>query len=183
MIHIVDEAPAHVGAREALLDLSFGFDRHQKTSERLREGRLPAFAYSALDEDGELVGTVRLWPVSDGTGQGSLMLGPLAVAKTCQGQRIGDRLMRHALTQAALAGHGSVLLVGDLAYYERFGFARGLLDGVVLPGPLERERFLGLEFTSGHLERLSGCLAGAGQIDPVAALGLPSVDLPYHKVA
>ncbi|WP_346898647.1 N-acetyltransferase [uncultured Roseibium sp.] len=183
MIHIVDEAPAHVGAREALLDLSFGFDRHQKTSERLREGRLPAFAYSALDETDALVGTVRLWPVVDATGQVSLLLGPLAVAKTCQGQRIGDRLMRHVLTQAALAGHGSVLLVGDLAYYERFGFARGLLDSVVLPGPLERERFLGLEFASGHLGRLSGCLTAAGQFDQAAAHGLPTVDLPYHKVA
>jgi len=183
MIHIVDEAPAHVGAREALLDLSFGFDRHMKTSERLREGRLPAFAYSALDGDDAFVGTVRLWPVADECGQGTLLLGPLAVDKTCQGQRIGDRLMRHALTQAALAGHGSVLLVGDLAYYERFGFARGLLESVTLPGPLERHRFLGLEFASGHLDRLSGCLWGAGQSDPAAALGLPTVDLPYHKVA
>ena len=44
--------------------------------------------------------------------------------------------MRHALNQAALHGHGSVLLVGDLPYYERFGFAAGLLDGVGLPGPV-----------------------------------------------
>lgn len=41
MIDIVDEAPDHTGAREGLLDLCFGEDRFRKTSERLREGRLP----------------------------------------------------------------------------------------------------------------------------------------------
>lgn len=183
MIHIVDEAPIHVGAREALLDLSFGLDRHRKTSERLREGRLPAFAYTALNDADAMVGTVRLWSVADSSGQSTLLLGPLAVDRTCQGQRIGDRLMRHALTRAALAGHGSVVLVGDLAYYDRFGFARGLLDQVSLPGPVERDRFLGLEFVPGHLQQLSGCLAATGQLAPAAALGPQSFELPYHKVA
>lgn len=183
MIDIVDEAPAHVGAREALLDLSFGLDRHQKTCERLREGRLPAFAYTALDGEGTLVGTVRLWSVADAAGQATLLLGPLAVDKTCQGRKVGDRLMRHALNQVAVAGHGSVVLVGDQPYYDRFGFARGLLDGVSLPGPVERERFLGVEFVPGYLDRLSGCLAGTGLLAPTAAVAAQSFELPFFKSA
>ncbi|MBO0345285.1 N-acetyltransferase [Roseibium sp. CAU 1637] len=169
MIDIVDETPAHIGAREALLDLSFGPDRFLKTSERLREGRLPAFAYSALDEDGTLVGTVRLWHVVDANGRPALLLGPLAVDATCRAGGVGGRLMRHALNQAALAGHGSVLLVGDFAYYQRFGFLQGCLDGITLPGPVEQARFLAVEFRSGAVSELQGCLQAAGAMDFVAA--------------
>ncbi|GAB4532729.1 MAG: N-acetyltransferase [Roseibium sp.] len=179
MIDIVDEAPVHTGAREALLDLCFGEERFLKTSERLREGRLPVFAFSALDESGKLVGTVRLWSVADRNGAQSLLLGPLAVDPTCRGGRVGDRLMRHALNQAAVHGHGSVILVGDLPYYARFGFHAGLLDDVALPGPVQYDRFLGVEFAPGHLAGLDGVLAAAGLIDPAAGLpasdGFPSV--------
>lgn len=173
MIDIVEEAPAHTGAREALLDLCFGEARFAKTSERLREGRLPVFAFTGLDETGKLVGTVRLWSIADESGFQSLLLGPLAVDPDCRGLKVGDRLMRHALNQAAVHGHGSVILVGDLPYYARFGFAAGLLDGVCLPGPVDHERFLGVEFAPGHLAGLEGMLCAAGLMDPMANLAAP----------
>lgn len=165
MIDIVDEAPTHVGAREALLDLAFGPDRFLKTSERLRTGRLPAFAYVALDDEGTLVGTVRLWHVTDEAGRPALLLGPLAVDASCRSQAVGGRLMRHALNQAALAGHGCVVLVGDLPYYQRFGFEADRLDDVCLPGPVDYARFLALEFRPGVVAELSGCLHASGDID------------------
>ncbi|WP_422038118.1 GNAT family N-acetyltransferase [Roseibium sp.] len=156
MIAIVSEALEHFSAREALLDQSFGEDRHLKTCERLRAGRLPVFAYVALDERDNLVGTVRLWLVGDEVGRASLLLGPLAVSANVRGLKIGDRLMRHALNQAAALGHGSVVLVGDLAYYARFGFSSGKLDRAALPGPFERHRFLGLDLLSGRISALRG---------------------------
>lgn len=176
MIDIVEEAPAHVGAREVLLDRCFGDERFIKTSERLRAGRLPVFAFSALNESGSLVGTVRLWSVADRNGNHCLLLGPLAVDPACRGSRVGDRLMRHALHQAALCGHGSVILVGDQTYYTRFGFEPGRLDEVNLPGPVSRERFLGLEFAVGHLAGLNGLLSAAGLPD-LAGLSETSQDL------
>jgi predicted N-acetyltransferase YhbS len=42
LIRIALAAPAEAGARESLLDLGFGRKRRKKTSERLREGRIPA---------------------------------------------------------------------------------------------------------------------------------------------
>lgn len=162
MIAIVDEAPAHAGAREALLDLSFGFDRQLKTSERLREGRLPVFAFSALDDDERLIGTVRLWAVRDDRGNDCLLLGPLAVDPNLRGQKVGDRLMRHALNQAAVFGHQAILLVGDHDYYARFGFRRGLLNAVGLPGPVDRTRFLALELKANYADGLSGVLKPTG---------------------
>ncbi|MEO0978881.1 MAG: N-acetyltransferase [Pseudomonadota bacterium] len=165
MITIVNEALEHFSAREALLDQSFGEDRHLKTCERLREGRLPVFAYVALDEQGSLVGTVRLWLVADEAGKVSLLLGPLAVSAKMRGLKIGDRLMRHALNQAAICGHASVVLVGDLSYYARFGFASGKLDRVSLPGPFERYRFLGLDLLPGQVASLNGMLRSSKDAD------------------
>ena len=59
------ERAADVAAREALLDACFGENRHDRTCQRLRDGRAPAagLALSAVRE-GTLVGTVRLWHVS-----------------------------------------------------------------------------------------------------------------------
>ncbi|WP_428672502.1 GNAT family N-acetyltransferase [Roseibium sp.] len=183
MIDIVEEGPAYVGAREALLDLCFGEARFAKTSERLREGRLPVFAFVALDDTGKLVGTVRLWSVADRNGFQSLLLGPLAVAPDCRGLKVGDRLMRHALNQAAVHGHGSVILVGDLPYYSRFGFSAGLLDKVMLPGPVEYHRFLGTEFETGSLSRLDGLISGTGASDPTLAVARAEDSFFFSKAA
>ena len=65
MITIRQERTADAAAREALLDAAYGPARFAKTSERLREGRLPAEGLSFVAiEGGRLVGTVRLWHVS-----------------------------------------------------------------------------------------------------------------------
>lgn len=183
MITIVDEALEHFSAREALLDLSFGEDRYSKTCERLREGRLPVFAFVATDALGRLVGSVRLWSVADQAGNQSLLLGPLAVSPDLRGQKIGDLLMRHALTQAAVHGHGSVILVGDVSYYGRFGFASGLLNRLVLPGPVDHGRFLGIEFVPSYLNQLEGLVSAAGSFMPVPLI-CPTDDFrPVSKIA
>ncbi len=80
MVTIREEKFADVAAREALLDEAYGAARFAKTSERLREGRLPADGLSLVAVDrGRLVGTVRLWNVTPGPGRDALLLGPLAV--------------------------------------------------------------------------------------------------------
>src|SRR3546814_3147173 len=50
MLTIDDDAPGEAGAREVLLDRAFGQGRFVKTSERLREGRLPVLALSARED-------------------------------------------------------------------------------------------------------------------------------------
>src|SRR4051794_26783133 len=94
------ERAADIPAREALLDASFGGNRHARTCQRLREGRAAAegLAFSAFHR-GRLVGTVRLWHVSAG-GTPALVLGPLAVDAGCRNLGIGAALMTHALAAA-----------------------------------------------------------------------------------
>ncbi|MCX7898553.1 MAG: N-acetyltransferase [Methylocystis sp.] len=154
---IADEAPADIVAREALLDECFGPARFLKTCQRLRDGQAPAegLALAAKDGAGELVGTLRLWSVAAGA-HAALLLGPLAVAREARSLGLGGALIREALTRAKARGHRAVLLVGDEPYYARFGFERRFTEKLVMPGPVERARFLGLELEPGALEGAKG---------------------------
>ncbi|MAY60636.1 MAG: GNAT family N-acetyltransferase [Rhizobiales bacterium] len=169
-VEIVAETAAHVPAREALLDRQMGPKRRLKSSEKLRRGRLPAegLALSAVDGEGNLVGTVRLWNVAagvdvDGTAIPALLLGPLAVDASAEGLGVGSRLMRAAISKARDLGHGAILLVGDAAYYERFGFSAGPTGALAMPGPVERSRFLALELVDDHLAGAAGVLTATGR--------------------
>ena len=123
MVIIREERITDVAAREALLDQAYGAARFSKTSKQLREGRLPASGLSLVATDhGTLVGTVRLWNVAAGPGCEALLLGPLAVHPDCRNRSVGTTLMRRVITRARFAGHDAILLVGDPAYYGRFGF-------------------------------------------------------------
>jgi predicted N-acetyltransferase YhbS len=166
---IETETAADVRAREALLDRAMGAGRFAKTSERLREGRLPAEGLALVAREGDrLVGTVRLWSILAGPGCPALLLGPLAVDPDAQGGGIGGALMRAALNGAGVRGHGAVLLVGDPGYYARFGFDTGLTDRLWLPGPYERHRFQGLELQPGALDGVRGMVSATGAPDPAA---------------
>jgi len=159
---IRSERASDIGAREALLDACFGANRRQRTCQRLRDGRAPAegLAFSAVAQ-GRLIGTIRLWHVSAG-GIAALVLGPLAVDPCCRELGVGAALMNHALAAAKTRGHGAVILLGDAAYYSRFGFAASKTGELSLPGPFERDRLLGLELCEGALDGAWGMIAPSG---------------------
>lgn len=159
------ERESDVFARENLLDSAMGPGRFRKSSQRLRDGRLPALALVARDEAGRLVGTVRLWHVDAG-GAPALLLGPLAVSEDRRCDGIGGALMLEAIAQAAAVGHGAILLVGDAPYYARFGFERRVAEQLRMPGPVELDRFLGLELRAGALIGAHGRLRPTGRKVP-----------------
>ena len=148
-------------AREKLLDTAMGPGRFRKSSQRLRENRLSALSLVARDENGRVVGTVRLWHVDAG-GVPALLLGPLAVADDRRCDGIGGALMREAISRAKNAGHGAIILVGDAPYYARFGFERRLTQRLAMPGPVELDRFLALELRAGALDDAYGRLRASG---------------------
>ncbi|MEW6258057.1 MAG: GNAT family N-acetyltransferase, partial [Pseudomonadota bacterium] len=101
MTEIVAEKWEEAAAREALLDLCMP-ERHLKSSERIREGRLPAdgLSLAAHGPDGRLVATVRLWHVTAGPGKPALLLGPLAVHPWFRSAGLGGAMMGAALQAA-----------------------------------------------------------------------------------
>ena len=157
------ERTSDVVAREALLDACFGDNRHERTCQRLRDGRVPAegLAFSAVAHDGRLVGTLRLWHVSAG-GVPALVLGPLAVDSAYRKLGVGAALMVHAIAAATARGHRAVLLLGDAPYYSRFGFSADKARELALPGAFERERLLALELVPGALDGAWGMIVPTG---------------------
>jgi len=163
LLAIREERAGDVAAREALLDAALGQGRFAKSSERLREGRSPARGLALVAAvNGKMAGTVRLWHVRTGDGRKALLLGPLAVDGEFRDLGIGGLLMREAIAHAAARGHGAIILVGDEAYYKRFGFDAALTCDLDMPGFVDRARFLALELKAGALDGASGMLAADG---------------------
>ena len=65
------------------------------------------------------------------------LLAPLAVARSWQRRGIGSALVRAGLKRLANAGASQVYVLGDPAYYKRFGFEPE--NGVTPPYPLPEE--------------------------------------------
>ncbi len=140
----------------ALVDRAFGPGRYAKSAERLREGNrfLPELSMTAR-ESGRLVGTVRLWPVRIGD-RPALLLGPIAVDPAARKRGLGAALTERACAAAALAGHGIVVLVGDLGFFERLGFEALAPGRLRLPGPADPGRILVKALQPGVLDDLEG---------------------------
>ena len=130
------ETPADAGGVEALVMAAFGPGRFAKTAERLREGATPAAGF-VVREGGEIIGSVRLWTICVGDAP-ALFLGPIAVSKDARSAGLGAELVAACLDHARGIEAAGVLLVGDRAYFERFGFRPA--PEAALPGPVDRRR-------------------------------------------
>jgi len=163
MYQITTERPEDAAAIDQLLDQAFGANRMSKISYRFREDTAPLAdlrLVARCDAAGRVVGTLRFWPVTIGPieksgGTPALLLGPLAVARDWRGQGIGGALMRQGLDMAAWARHRIVVLVGDLAYYRRFGFQPATPLGLVMLGETP-QRLLVRELAHGALADMKG---------------------------
>ena len=155
------EAPEDRAEVEALFDDSFAPGRGALSSYRLREGVAPVAALCRVAragraEGGALAGAIRFWPVRVG-GAPALLLGPVAVHKTRQGEGLGAVLIEEGLAAAGAHGWSRAMLVGDAPYYCRFGFAR--LAGVLMPPPTNPERVLGRALAAGAWQGVAGPVA------------------------
>lgn len=128
---------------EALYDLCFAPGREALSSYRLRDCvvQVSGLSLVARDEAGILGGAIRYWPVQIGSDT-ALLLGPVAVHPTRQGEGLGSVLIRDSLSRAQNLGWTRVILVGDAPYYSKFGFRK--LTDVTMPPPTNPERVLGL---------------------------------------
>lgn len=155
MYQITLEQAADWWEVEAIFDTAFGPGRTGLSSYRLRDGVLPVdnLCFVARDEMGILAGCIRFWPIRIGGHEG-LLLGPIAVHPTRQGEGLGGMLMAHALDRARELGWARVLLVGDASYYARFGFNK--VDGVEMPPPTNPDRVLGQSLVPGGFDDVTG---------------------------
>lgn len=160
MYRLEEETEADWWEVEALYDLCFAPGRTALSSYRLRDGvpKVAELCLTLRDPDGTLAAVIRYWPVLVG-GRRVLLLGPVAVHPTRQGEGLGAILMHESLAEAARLGWERVLLVGDYPYYRKFGFRK--LTGVEMPPPTNPDRVLGLSLRPGAWEGVSGAVTKA----------------------
>lgn len=155
MYRLEEETPADWWEVEALMDLCFAPGREALSSYRLRDNVPPvkALCTVARDVDGTLAAAIRYWPVTVGD-KPALLLGPIAVHPTRQGEGLGALLIAESMGEALREGWQRTLLVGDAPYYRRFGFSK--LEGVIMPAPTNPDRVLGHELVSGAWQGVIG---------------------------
>ncbi|MEE9388547.1 MAG: N-acetyltransferase [Paracoccaceae bacterium] len=154
MVRLSPEVPADWWEVEALLDLCFAPGREALSSYRLRDGVDPVadLCLVARDDLGVLAGAVRFWPVRVGDDT-ALLLGPIAVHPTHQGEGLGAVLIGDSLARAS-RNWDRVILIGDAPYYGRFGFQ--VLAGVTMPPPTNPARVLGCALKNGSWDGVVG---------------------------
>ncbi|MGH3971933.1 MAG: GNAT family N-acetyltransferase [Pseudonocardiaceae bacterium] len=94
---------------------------------------IPALSLVAV-VDGDVVGHVVCSRASIGE-RPSIGLAPLGVIPAYQRRGVGQALMHAVLAAADALDEPAVALVGDPAYYSRFGFVAGATLGVLPPVP------------------------------------------------
>ncbi len=152
---------------------AFGPGRFARTAYRIREGGDFARQISCVvehrDKAGEkqacIAGTIRFSRIGIGQDRDkkrgkALLLGPLVVSEHYRGYNYGIALMRHGLELARLAGFDLVILVGDLAYYQKAGFRLITAGDICLPAPYDPGRLLAYEIRPGCLEHYRGLISG-----------------------
>jgi predicted N-acetyltransferase YhbS len=114
-------------------------------------------------QDGAIIGALQFTPVAIGGMNGALLLGPLIIEKTHNNQGHGLRLMLEGIGRARSLGYKLIILVGDLPYYARAGFAVAPSGRIVLPGPVDPARLLYAELAPGALEAYRGPVRGISE--------------------
>jgi predicted N-acetyltransferase YhbS len=159
MFRLLTEKPSDRDEVELLLDTAFAPGRTALSSYRLREGVRPVadLCLIARDDYDAVAGCIRFWPIRIGpAGHDALLLGPVAVHPTRQGEGLGALLIGEALDRARAAGGSRVVLVGDEPYYRRFGFSREAARALSFPPPTNPDRLLARALAPDAFEGVSG---------------------------
>lgn len=140
---------------------AFGPGRYARTAYRIREqvATDTGIGLVAVLEE-QIAGSIWFTPVRIGDAVDASLLGPLLVDPERLGQGIGSRLIDAGLKAAEVEGRGLVILVGDLAFYRRFGFVRALPGQMRLPGPVDGSRILIRALGTHNAEDYRGVVQG-----------------------
>lgn len=137
-VTIHDETPADAEAIRALTEAAFRDAPHGSGTEAAIVDALRAAGALSLSlvarENGQITGHVAFSPVRIDTGEGQWFgLGPISVHADHRRRGIGAALVREGLSRLRQQGAAGVVLLGDPAWYGRFGFVS---DGALRYGDI-----------------------------------------------
>lgn len=138
---IRDEVPKDIEAIRLIVTAAFESAPHKSGSEAAIIEALRTQGALTLslvaEEEGDVLGYVAYSPVSiDGHHAGWFGLGPIAVIDRVQRRGIGTALVEFGIRRLAAMGARGCVVLGNPAYYGRFGFESDA--SLRLPGVPER---------------------------------------------
>lgn len=153
-MHIRLETPADFLEIREINRLAFDGEAEASLIDALREAGAVTLSMVACHDDGMLMGHVLYSDLSvvadDGGSVRAVALAPLAVRPHGQGQGIGSQLVRESLAVLKDLGIDVVVVLGDPAFYSRFGF-NAALTKAHFDALFEGDAFMALELREGAL--------------------------------
>lgn len=147
-ILVREELPQDAATIHDVTVAAFEHAPHTNHTEQFIVGALRSSGQLSLslvaEHGGHVIGHVAVSPVTIADGSARWYgLGPISVAPEHQGTGVGTRLMERALVELRELGASGCVVLGDPAYYARFGFRAE--PSLVLPG-VPPEYFQALTF-------------------------------------
>jgi putative acetyltransferase len=166
---IAREAPRFFSQIDAVEQAAFGRPQEARLVAALREmGSITLSLIALLDEG--VTGHVLFSPVTlepEITKVRGAGLGPLAVSPAYQRSGIGGQLILAGLEELRRDGFDLVVVLGDPAYYARFGFEPAVHYGARCTFPAPVEDFMLLELSPGVLQGWQGLVRYPPEFDKV----------------
>ncbi|MGF1630555.1 MAG: GNAT family N-acetyltransferase [Kiloniellaceae bacterium] len=149
--HIRGEVAADTPTIAAVVTEAFGQVSEAELIAALRAAGALNISLVAETGEGSLVGHVAFSPVTvEGAGADRLFgLAPLAVAGAWQGRGVGSALVEAGLALARALGGDLAVVLGEPAYYRRFGFRPAAGWGIAWEHVAPLEAFMALELRPG----------------------------------
>jgi putative acetyltransferase len=155
---IRNESPEDIADVRAVVHAAFGRAADAELVDSLRESGALALSAVAVFA-GRVVGHVGFSPLTVGGRHPALALAPVSVAPDLQRQGIGSTLIRWSLEECLHLGHRLVVVLGEPAYYHRFGFTPASDFGIECPFPVPPGAFMVLELLPGAARNCHGAVS------------------------
>ena len=150
-MHIRDAAPEDDGLISQVIEDAFGQSDEADLVDALCLSGDTVFSLVA-DDAGEIVGQILLSKLQ--APEQCLALAPVSVLPNRQNQGIGSELIQQSIVRAKTEGWLAIFLLGEPAYYERFGFTTYAADKFETEYP--KSYFMALELSPNALAPLAG---------------------------
>ena len=167
-VRIRDERPSDASSIQRAHREAFGGDVEARLVDRLRERNKALISLVAVIGD-EVVGHILFSSVTIGGAAPAVRaigLAPVAVLPDFQRKGIGSRLIHEGLDRCKREKHALVVVLGDPAYYGRFGFQSAKASGLENEYSVDDE-FMVLELQPGALAAVHGIVRYAPEFKEV----------------
>ncbi len=158
------ENPSDFSAIYELVRAAFSGEPHAEGDEqdfidrqRAGPGYIPLLSLVAVAGE-QAVGQIMLTRISivGAPDRELLLLAIVSVARERRRQGIGSRLIEAAFERARELNYKGVIVLGDPAYYHRFGFASSVLFGIANANGFEDQFVMATELVPGALAGVTG---------------------------